>query len=43
MSDLLNPEIETLNQKAEQYRQLLSNLHNEISKVIVGQDKIIMK
>jgi MoxR-like ATPase len=43
MSDLLNPEIETLTQKAEQYRQLLSNLHNEISKVIVGQDRIIIK
>ena len=39
----LNPEIEDLNRKAEQYCQLLSNVHNEISKVIVGQDKIIIK
>ena len=43
MNDMLNPEIEDLNRKAEQYCQLLSNVHNEISKVIVGQDKIIVK
>lgn len=43
MNDMLNPEIEELNRKAEQYCQLLSNVHNEISKVIVGQDKIIVK
>ena len=43
MNDMLNPEIEELNRKAEQYFQLLSNVHNEISKVIVGQDKIIVK
>ena len=43
MHDMLNPEIEELNRKAEQYFQLLSNVHNEISKVIVGQDKIIVK
>ena len=43
MTDLLNPEIESLNQKAEQYRQLLCNVHSEISRVIVGQDKIISK
>lgn len=43
MTDMLNPEIQELNRKAEQYRQLLSNIHNEISKVIVGQDKIIVK
>src|SRR5215212_7516990 len=43
MTDMLHPEIEELNRKAEQYCQLLSNVHNEISKVIVGQDKIIVK
>ncbi|MGI0051690.1 MAG: hypothetical protein ACRD8K_08135, partial [Nitrososphaeraceae archaeon] len=43
MNDMLNSEIEELNLKAEQYCQLLSNVHNEISKVIVGQDKIIIK
>lgn len=43
MTSLLNPEIELLNQKAEQYRQTLDNLHKEISKVIVGQDGIIAK
>ena len=43
MTSLLNPEIELLNQKAEQYRQTLDNLHKEISKVIVGQDEIIAK
>jgi MoxR-like ATPase len=43
MNGMLNPEIEDLNRKAEQYCHLLSNVHNEISKVIVGQDKIIVK
>jgi len=43
MTDLLNPEIEELNQKAEQYRHLLSKMHSEISRVIVGQDEIISK
>jgi MoxR-like ATPase len=39
----LNPEIEQLTQKAEQYSELLCDIHSEISKVIVGQDKIIEK
>lgn len=43
MADLLNPEIELLSQKAEQYRQLLSNIHSEISRVFASQDKIIVK
>lgn len=43
MADLLNPEIELLSQKAEQYRQFLSNIHSEISGVIASQDKIIVK
>jgi MoxR-like ATPase len=43
MTDLLNPEIEKLNQKAEEYCNLLSKVHNEISRVIVGQDEIISK
>lgn len=43
MTDMLNPEIKELNRQAEQYCQLLSNVHNEISKVIVGQDQIIVK
>jgi MoxR-like ATPase len=43
MTNLLNPEIELLNQKAEQYRQNLNSVHKEISKVIVGQDDIIVK
>ncbi|MDX1372712.1 MAG: MoxR family ATPase [Nitrososphaeraceae archaeon] len=43
MTDMLNPEIQELNRKAVQYYQLLSKVHNEISKVIVGQDKIIVK
>ncbi len=43
MKGLLNPEIEALNTKAEQYCHLLSNVHSEISRVIVGQDKIIVK
>lgn len=43
MTSLLNSEIEFLNKKAEQYRQILDNLHKEISRVIVGQDKIIVK
>ena len=40
---MLNEEIEELHRKAEQYYHLLSNVHDEISKVIVGQDKIIVK
>ncbi len=43
MTNLLNPEIAFLNEKAEQYRQILNSLHLEISKVIVGQDDIIVK
>lgn len=43
MADLLNPEIELLSQKAEQYPQLFSNIHSEISRVIASQDKIIVK
>lgn len=43
MTSILNSEIEFLNKKAEQYRQILDNLHKEISRVIVGQDKIIVK
>ena len=39
----MNPEIEQLTQKAEQYSELLCDIHSEISKVIVGQDKIIEK
>lgn len=41
--DKLNAEIEQLNQKAKQYSENLQLMHNEISKVIVGQDKIIEK
>ena len=43
MSYTLNPEIEELNIKSKRYSILLSNLHDEISKVIVGQDNIITK
>ena len=43
MSHTLNPEIEELSIKSKKYSILLSNLHNEISKVIVGQDNIITK
>ena len=43
MTSILNSEIEFLNKKAEYYRQILDNLHKEISRVIVGQDKIIVK
>lgn len=43
MTNLLNPEIGSLNQQAERYCQLLDDLHKEISKVIVGQDDIITK
>lgn len=39
----MDPEIEQLNQKAQQYSNLLNDMHHEISKVIVGQDKIIEK
>ncbi|MGD1836325.1 MAG: AAA family ATPase [Nitrososphaeraceae archaeon] len=39
----MNPEIEELNIKSQKYSILLSNLHKEISKVIVGQDSIITK
>ena len=39
----MNPEIEQLNKQAQSYSQILNNIHNEISKVIVGQDKIIEK
>lgn len=43
MTHMLNPEIEELNIKSQKYSILLSNLHKEISKVIVGQDSIITK
>ena len=43
MPHTLNPEIVELNMKSKKYSILLSNLHSEISKVIVGQDNIITK
>lgn len=39
----MSSEIEQLNHDAKQYSLLLNKLHTEISKVIVGQDKIIEK
>ena len=39
----MNPEIEQLSQNAKEYAVKLRSLHEEISKVIVGQDKIIEK
>lgn len=36
-------EIRELNEKAEKYSEKLQEVHSEISKVIVGQDKIIEK
>ena len=39
----MDPEIEQLNQKSQQYSNLLNDMHHEVSKVIVGQDKIIEK
>jgi len=43
ISDLLSTEIQELNEKAEKYSQVLSKLHSEISRVIVGQDNTIIK
>ena len=39
----MNKEIKELNEKAEKYSEKLQKVHSEISKVIVGQDKIIEK
>lgn len=39
----MNMEIRELNEKAEKYSEKLQEVHSEISKVIVGQDKIIEK
>jgi len=39
----LNKEIQELNEKAKKYSEKLQKVHSEISKVIVGQDKIIEK
>jgi MoxR-like ATPase len=39
----VNKEIKELNEKAEKYSEKLQKVHSEISKVIVGQDKIIEK
>lgn len=43
MGDKMNPEIEQITQKAKEYSVQIQSLHEEISKVIVGQDKIIEK
>ena len=37
----ISPEIEDLNIRAKRYSETLQNIHTEISKIIVGQDKII--
>ena len=39
----MNKEIEELNTKATQYAELLEQLHQEIEKIIVGQEGIIQK
>ncbi|MCC7574784.1 MoxR family ATPase [Candidatus Woesearchaeota archaeon] len=39
----MNKEIQELNEKAKKYSEKLQKVHSEISKVIVGQDKIIEK
>lgn len=42
-SDMLNSEIEQLNQKAKTFSSRIQSMHDEISKVIVGQNDIIEK
>ena len=39
----MNQEIQKLNKKAEEYSKILERIEKEISKIIVGQDKIIRK
>lgn len=39
----MDKEIKKLNEKAEEYAEVLEKIENEISKVIVGQDKVIKK
>jgi len=39
----VNKEIQELNKKAEKYSEKIRNVHSEINKVIVGQEKIIEK
>lgn len=39
----MNKEIKELNEKAEKYSEKLNKVHSEISKVIVGQEKIVEK
>jgi MoxR-like ATPase len=39
----MDKEIKELNQKAEKYSEKIKKVHSEISKVIVGQDKVIKK
>lgn len=41
--ECMNSEIQQLNEKAEKYAKHLNKAHQEISKVIVGQDTIIEK